>query len=143
MNTASPPPSTPRTVESPAPATDLDRLIAEAEQAVIRRDRRVQALTEQVKAGTVRRASRGLALALGALAISALLPHRKRIANGHPKPFLAELPWARLVPFAWPFFPAALRSRISPAAGAALFGVLLPLLANLFGRKRTGRPRRP
>jgi hypothetical protein len=141
MNTA-PPPSNHRTVESPAPSTRLDRLIAEAEQAVMRRDRRVRALTQQVQTGTVRRATRGLALALGALAISALLPRRKRTANGAQRPFLAELPWARLVPLAWPFFPASLRSRISPAAGAALFGVLLPGLANLFVRGRAGPPRR-
>lgn len=120
--------------------TELDRLIAEAERTVVQRDlrvrQRVDTISRRARSTAVAGVGQGLLMALGAALFSALLPRRRRVAHGAPRrPRSRGVPWARLLPLAWPLMPPAVRLRIGPAAAAALFSVGLPLLANLFRRR--------
>jgi len=45
------------------------------------------------------------------------------------------VPWVRMVALAWPFLPAAWRSKVSPALASTLVGVGLPVVESLLRRR--------
>lgn len=123
--------------------SDLDSLIAAAEQAVIRRDELVrQRATELAtrlhlggsRPGGGRSAGVGVGLAAGGLGLAKLLLgsgpkstkgsfSRRDTAGG------LKLPWARIAAVAWPLIPSGLRGRVSPATAATVAGFVVPVVA--------------
>lgn len=150
MNTIiAPRSSSPSPPEAPGP--DLDARILAAEHAVLVRDQRLRGEFRDF-ADQLRERSRyfGRIAALagaGAFALGWLMARRApRSSSTRPhdqrprEPSLAELPWAGLVPLAWPLLPQALRSRIGPGLASFLTGIGLPLLAKLLARRARPAP---
>lgn len=109
----------------------LDARIAQAEQALIERDRRVRLYGRTLAAAVERRLERlrgpGLFSALAGL----VLPGRSRERSGGAR----GLSWAALIALLWPWMPAAVRRRISAPTASLIVGMVAPALAWL-------RPRR-
>jgi hypothetical protein len=137
------------------PHADIDALIDEAEQRLIRREARwrhdVKAFGHQLHEST--RPSRLLRPALVAGAVAAVLLWWPKKSRGKPAPaasqqqaaavprpalfaLLAGIPWTRVLSHAWPMLPVHWRERLNPATAASLLTFGLPLLERFIARRR-------
>lgn len=134
----------------PGGPSDLDSLIAAAEQAVIRRDelvrqRATELATRLHLGGSRPRSGRrgggvGAGLAAGGLGLARLL-----LGSGSKAPKGAssrrdtaggmKLPWARIAALAWPLIPSGVRGRVSPATAATVAGFVVPVVARALRSK--------
>lgn len=126
----------------PRSLSALDTAISRAESAVVTRDTRLRSQVRDFRVGVRQRASRALAIGGAALAAGALLAvllargegsrRTARLGAGVLAPLvrarraLARVPWARVLPFVWPFVPLRLRSRVPRSMAALLLGLGLP-----------------
>lgn len=139
------------------PHADIDALIDEAEQRLIRREARwrhdVKALGHQLHEATTRPA-RLIRPALVAGAVAAVLLWWPKKSRGRPAPaasqqqaaasvarpalfaLLAGIPWTRVLSHAWPMLPARWSQRLNPATAASLLTFGLPLLERFVARRR-------
>lgn len=141
------------------PSADIDALIAEAEQRLIRRQAQwrhdVQAFGHQLHESA--RPSRLIRPVLVTAAVAAVLlwwPKSRRRAAPAPwqqvadpapvaRPalfaLLAGIPWTRVFSHAWPLLPVRWRERLNPATTASLLTFGLPLLERFVSsRQRSG-----
>ena len=130
-------------------AIDLEARIAQAEQALVARDHRVQtqwqaltgAAAQAVEQGLQGRRSLGLLGTVARALLAWWLPGLRWLGAARPRAQPGSerrgrgLPWALLLPWLWPLMPGPVRRRLSAARVLLIAGVAAPVLAWL----RSGR----
>lgn len=105
----------------------LEARIAQAEQAVIERDRRVRMYGRSLATAVETRLARLRGPGLFSAVVALFLPGPGRERSGTAR----GLSWAALIPFLWPWMPAAVRRRMSATTATLIVGMAAPALARL------------